>query len=55
MYDRAQAAAAFGDTVNRQPTSGNPTNNAASAIDYRTREMRLELAVRRKLATFDLR
>jgi phospholipase A1/A2 len=44
------AAAAFGDTVNRQPTSDNPANNAVTAIDYRTREMRLQLSVRSKLA-----
>ncbi|HEY0824529.1 MAG TPA: phospholipase A [Ramlibacter sp.] len=44
------AAAAFGDTVNRQPTSDNPTNNATTAVDYRTREMRLQLSVRSKLA-----
>lgn len=43
-------AAAFGDTVNRQPTSENPANNAATATDYRTREMRLQLSVRSKLA-----
>jgi phospholipase A1/A2 len=44
------AAAAFADTVNRQPTSENPANNAATAIDYSTREMRLQLSVRSKLA-----
>ncbi|HEX7888398.1 MAG TPA: phospholipase A [Ramlibacter sp.] len=44
------AAAAFADTVNRQPTSENPANNAATPIDYSTREMRLQLSVRSKLA-----
>jgi len=44
------AAAAFGDTVNRQPTSENPANNATTATDYRTKEMRLQLSVRSKLA-----
>ena len=44
------AAAAFADSVNKQPTSGNPANNATTAIDYRTREMRLQLSVRSKIA-----
>jgi len=44
------AAAAVGNTVNRQPTSDNPANNATTATDYRTREMRLQMSVRSKLA-----
>lgn len=38
------------DRVNRQPTSGNPENNAAVSTDYRTTELRLNLSVRTKLA-----
>lgn len=44
------AAAVFADTVNRQPTSENPANNATVATDYRDKEMRLQLSVRSKLA-----
>jgi phospholipase A1 len=43
-------AASFADTVNRQPTSENPANNATTAVDYRTREVRLQLSARSKLA-----
>lgn len=49
-YRPLVAAAVVGDTVNRQPTSENPANNATSAIDYRSKEMRLQLSVRSKLA-----
>ncbi|RYY99576.1 MAG: phospholipase, partial [Comamonadaceae bacterium] len=38
------------DTVNRQPTSGNPANTATGSIDYRTTETRLQLSVRTKVA-----
>lgn len=38
------------DTVNTQPSSGNPLNNAVVAQPYRTSEMRLQLSVRSKLA-----
>ncbi|RKJ97310.1 phospholipase A [Alicycliphilus denitrificans] len=38
------------NNVNRQPTSGNPENNATSPIDYRRTEMRMQLSVRTKLA-----
>jgi phospholipase A1 len=38
------------DTVNREPTSGNPANNATTANAYRTTETRIQLAVRSKLA-----
>jgi phospholipase A1/A2 len=41
---------AKGDTVNQQPTSGNPLNNAPSPLAYETTEMRLQLSVRTKLA-----
>ena len=39
-----------GSSVNRQPGSANPDNNAATAVDYRRTEMRLQLSVRTKLA-----
>ena len=45
------AAASFADTVNRKPTSDNPANDATSSTPYRTREMRLQLSVRSKLAS----
>lgn len=38
------------DTVNRQPTSDNPVNNAATSQNYRTTELRLQLSVRTKVA-----
>lgn len=38
------------DNVNRQPTSGNPLNNATTVRDYRNTEMRLQLSVRTKIA-----
>jgi len=38
------------NTVNRQPTSDNPENNASSPIAYRRTEMRVQLSVRTKLA-----
>ena len=38
------------NTVNRQPTSDNPLNNASTAVDYRRTEMRVQLSVRTKLA-----
>lgn len=38
------------DSVNRQPTSENPLNNAAAPQPYRTTEMRIQLSVRTKLA-----
>lgn len=37
------------DTVNRQPTSGNPANNAALSQSYRHTETRLRLSVRTKI------
>jgi phospholipase A1 len=45
------ASIAAGDHINRQPSSPNPANSAASAIDYGKREMRLALSVRTKLAS----
>jgi phospholipase A1/A2 len=36
--------------INQQPTSENPLNNATTATDYRTTEMRLSLSVRTKIA-----
>jgi phospholipase A1 len=38
------------DTVNQQPTSENPLNNAPTALPYRTTETRIQLSVRSKLA-----
>ena len=40
-----------GNTVNRQPTSGNPVNSATSPTDYDKQEMRIQLSVRTKLAS----
>ena len=39
-----------GDTVNDQPTSDNPLNNAPAALRYRKTETRIQLSVRTKLA-----
>jgi phospholipase A1 len=39
-----------GNTVNDQPTSGNPANSAAIAQPYRKTETRVQLSVRTKLA-----
>ena len=38
------------NSVNRQPTSGNPANNASTAQDYQHGETRIQLSVRTKLA-----
>lgn len=38
------------NTVNQQPTSDNPLNNAANAVPYQRTEMRMQLSVRTKLA-----
>lgn len=38
-----------GNNVNRQPTSGNPENNATTAEPYQTKEMRLQVSLRTKL------
>lgn len=38
------------NSINRQPTSGNPANNAANPQDFRITETRLLLSVRTKLA-----
>src|SRR6478609_8923871 len=38
------------NTVNRQPTSGNPANDATSDTPYRKTETRIQLSVRSKLA-----
>lgn len=39
-----------GNTVNDQPTSGNPLNNAPAPLAYRRTETRIQLSVRTKLA-----
>lgn len=49
-YRPISIAVAVGDDINRQPTSGNPLNNATSSTDYRTTEARLQLSVRTKVA-----
>lgn len=38
------------DTINRQPTSVNPANDATRPTDYRHTELRLQLSVRTKIA-----
>lgn len=38
------------NNVNTQPSSGNPANNAASALPYETTETRIQLSVRTKIA-----
>lgn len=40
-----------GDRINRQPTSPNPANSAATPIDYSKHELSLLLSVRTKLAS----
>lgn len=50
-YRPITMAVAAANTVNRQPTSGNPLNNVGTAVDYRTTETRLQLSVRTKLAS----
>jgi phospholipase A1 len=49
-YRPISIAVATANTVNRQPTSENPINNATTSTDYRTTEARLQLSVRTKLA-----
>lgn len=49
-YRPISIAVATGNTVNEQPTSGNPANNATTATDYRTTEARLQLSLRTKVA-----
>lgn len=41
---------AFANSVNREPTSGDPLNDATTPLDYQTHELRLQLSVRTKLA-----
>ncbi|WBY00361.1 phospholipase A [Ramlibacter tataouinensis] len=38
------------DSVNRRPTSDNPTNTALADVPYRNTELRLQLSVRTKIA-----
>lgn len=49
-YRPISIAVATADTVNEQPTSGNPANNATTATDYRTTEARLQISLRTKVA-----
>jgi len=49
-YRPLTVAVATSNTVNRQPTSGNPQNDAPTEIDYRNTEARLQLSVRTKVA-----
>ena len=39
-----------GDSVNKQPRSGNPNNSTTVTEDYQKQEMRIQLSVRTKLA-----
>jgi len=49
-YRPMSVSAVQGSSVNQQPRSANPFNNASTAVDYRKTEMRLQLSVRTKLA-----
>lgn len=49
-YRPITVAITTADTINHQPTSGNPANNASEPLPYRTTEMRLQLSVRTKIA-----
>lgn len=48
-YRPISLSAVKGDSVNSQPLSGNPANNAGTAQGYGTTETRLQLSVRTKL------
>lgn len=50
IYRPIQLSLVTADTVNRQPTSGNPANNVATAEPYRTTETRIQLSIRTKVA-----
>ncbi|TFY98352.1 phospholipase A [Ramlibacter humi] len=50
-YRPTSIAVVASDSVNKQPTSPNPLNNAAAPQPYRNTETRLQLSVRTKLAT----
>ncbi|WP_367066429.1 phospholipase A [Oryzisolibacter sp. LB2S] len=49
-YRPMSVSVVHGSSVNRQPRSSNPINNASSTVDYRRTEMRVQLSVRTKLA-----
>jgi phospholipase A1 len=49
-YRPISLALVTADSVNKQPTSGNPANNATASTDYRTFETRLQVSVRTKIA-----
>lgn len=50
IYRPIQLSLVTADTVNRQPTSGNPLNNVAEPEPYRTTETRIQLSIRTKVA-----
>ena len=50
-YRPITLAAVTADTVNRQPTSGNPENSAPAEQAFRKTEARLQLSVRTKIAS----
>ncbi|GAB4203673.1 MAG: phospholipase A [Tibeticola sp.] len=49
-YRPVSLSAIASDSVNTQPSSGNPLNNAAAPLPYRRSETRIQLSVRTKLA-----
>jgi len=49
-YRPISLTVATADSVNRQPTSENPNNNATTSTDYRNTEARLQVSVRTKVA-----
>ena len=50
-YRANTLSAVVANNVNNLPTSGNPNNTATTATDYGTKELRLQLSVRTKLAS----
>ena len=49
-YRPISLSAIASNSVNAQPTSDNPLNNAASALPFQTAETRIQLSVRTKIA-----
>ena len=50
VFHPMSADVVHANNVNREPTSGNPLNDASTSQDFRTTEVRLQLSVRTKLA-----
>ncbi|MDB5954272.1 phospholipase A [Ramlibacter sp.] len=50
VFHPMSADVVHANTVNREPTSGNPLNNATTSQDFRTTEVRLQVSVRTKIA-----